>query len=184
MMLREYTSRNHIMVPAAWHQRARDWGEAIAEWCRDRPSYPTLINDIDRQPKVMAHGKKGEVAFALMNDLDPDVDVDWKINVGPHYDVILNCRRVDVKTVLGLYPVCSLIWPINKWPEEFERNGFDVLALMGGLGSEFHWYGWASKDQFRAEHEIAPVGGKLVAGTPHMLSTVLELPVVWPSIPE
>jgi hypothetical protein len=156
----------------------------VADYYRDRPSYHTLINEIDRKPEVLAHGKAGEAAFAIINRLDPEREVRWDIDIaGTHWDVMLNGCRVDAKTVSRLYPLCYLMWAVGKWPGEFERNDFDVLALMAGEGATFVWHGWVSKARFRTGHRIALGHRHLVDGTPYMEDHELEPPRVWPDIP-
>ena len=175
-----------LTLPACWLPRCQDFGERLAALYKDRPDYPTLINDIDRNVPLLAHSKAGEVAFALMHKLEPDHEVKWSVTIEGnrhHWDVMLNSRRVDVKTAARLYNPCRLIWPEKKW-RDFERAEFDVLALMSGRDARFVWHGCVSKDRFRRDHRIAGEGEALDAGVRYMLDSELDQPPeIWPDCP-
>ncbi len=157
---------HEIILPKEYMDRCVAHGELMTS------SYSAGLNNrsrsvsshgADLDPKLQAHAKMGECAFAIWDGQDPHEVLNWRNRPDPGYDITATIGSLlDIKTITaGKNYLC---WPINK-NRLFDKKRFDALVLVIGNGPRFEIQGWINKIDFREKRQIASKLHVLDTGT-------------------
>jgi hypothetical protein len=166
-----------VVLPDVWCARCRDFGDAVVCSMREGRSQASrayAFAGADANAELQTHGRLGEVALALLLDLDPDRALDWRVRPGAGHDLVSADRfKVDAKTIR---PHCHrMIWPYSK-NDLYADKAFDVMALLrgpwpvanDGPPPRFDCVGWVGKARFDREHVVATNEPGLHPGSRYM----------------
>lgn len=156
-----------VKLPPDWIERSREWGARVVTdyasgW--NAKSRAVSCFDAERNIVLQSKAKMCECAFALWAGIDPQ-RLHWERYCDDGADVTWLGKRWDVKAT-GINSR-FLIWPIAK-NHIFESKRFDNLVLVKHDEPSFVISGWISKEEFRANHQVAGAGHKLFPGTWYM----------------
>lgn len=146
------------MVVASYATDNKPRSREIAEAMEAKHGAPR----IDRDWKVQALGRAGEVGYCLGYGLDPATALDWSSFCDSGSDVRRDGRSWDVKTtgLRGRY----LIWPVEK-KHFFDTGCADMLVLALVGEGRVDLVGQVTRERFRQDRQTADDMHKLYTGT-------------------
>jgi hypothetical protein len=124
------------------------------------------MHDIDKDPRMQAVGRVGEVAAAIYLGLDPRADLDWgSVATDAGSDFSLPVGSVDVKAT-NHSRARRLIWPVNK-RAIFEEACADILilAVVAPDLRSAELRGWLLREDFTKMRKTAGPADALMQGT-------------------
>jgi hypothetical protein len=164
------------------YDRCLQWGNELADhYARggSPQSRAYSSHGMEADPIGLSKSKAAECVFALFFGLDPDLVIDWDVNVpDAGFDVLVgDMTKVDVKQVDPHDEY--LIWPVRK-TSLFDSKNFNVLAAVETEGADGECRGWIGKRSFRRCRLIAGEDHRLTTGTRYMAIVDLHRMGVFP----